>query len=75
TAAHRQPLDATTQSPIILPRRLSMSGSLPGWRAAGTSHRDIREAHISHPRIKHKYTNDVAAHLCIRGKFVDGGQY
>ena len=57
-----------------------MSESLPDWRAACTPHRDIREgavseAHDSHPRIKHEYTNDVAAHLCIRGKFVDGRQY
>ena len=57
-----------------------MSESLPDWRAVRAPHRDIREdavseAHVSHPRIKHEYTNDVAAHLCIRGQFVDGPPY
>ena len=56
-----------------------MSESLPDWRAVRAPHRDASvggsEAHVSHPRIKHEYTNDVAAHLCIRGKFVDGPPY
>ena len=57
-----------------------MEHHLLTWRTACAPHRDIREdavseAHISHPRIKHEYTHDVAGHLCIRGKFVDGRQY